>query len=150
MTVIKVMFTAIVVSMLGLLYLALTGWMDLSAVYINPTFIWAQIIGGLILGVGFVVGGYCPGTSVVGATTGQIDAFVFLLGALFGMIVFGETFPLVENITKAGSMGSIKLPEFFHLSTGLVAFIIVVIAVGTFIAAERLESKFKEEAKNEN
>lgn len=58
MTVLKVMFTAIVVAMLGLLYMSLFGWIDLSLVYINPTFLWAQIIGGLILGVGFTIGGY--------------------------------------------------------------------------------------------
>lgn len=58
MTVLKVMFTAIVVAMIGLMYLTLFGWIDISQVYINPTFIGAQIVGGLILGVGFAIGGY--------------------------------------------------------------------------------------------
>ncbi len=58
MAVLKVMFTAIVVSMLGLLYMSLFGWFDLSLLYINPTFMWAQVIGGLLLGVGFTIGGY--------------------------------------------------------------------------------------------
>ncbi len=58
MTVLKVMFTAIVTAMLGLLYMSLFGWIDLSLVYLNPTFLVAQIIGGLVLGVGFAIGGY--------------------------------------------------------------------------------------------
>ena len=66
MAVFRVMFTAIVTAMLGLFYLAACGWVDLSLVYIQPTYLWPQIVGGLLLGVGFVVGGYCPGTSLVG------------------------------------------------------------------------------------
>ena len=58
LTVLKVMFTAIVVAMVGLLYMQLFGWIDITEVYINPTYIWAQLGGGLILGVGFAVGGY--------------------------------------------------------------------------------------------
>ena len=58
MTVLKVMFTAIITAVTGLMCLSLFGWLDLSLVYINPTFLWPQIIGGLILGVGFVIGGY--------------------------------------------------------------------------------------------
>ena len=58
MTVLKVMFTAIITAMTGLLFFSLFGWIDLSLVYINPTYLWPQILGGLILGVGFVIGGY--------------------------------------------------------------------------------------------
>lgn len=58
MTVFKVMFTAIVVAMLGIYYLNAFGWLDLDLIYINPTYIWAQLVGGLILGFGFIIGGY--------------------------------------------------------------------------------------------
>jgi len=147
LTVLKVMFTAILVAMVGLLYLTLFGWIDISMVYINPTYIWAQLIGGLILGVGFAIGGYCPGTSIVGAVTGQIDAMVFIAGALFGMFIFGEAFPGLENLFTAGSMGSVTLPEFFNLSSGLIGFFVILLAVGMFLGGEWLEKKFsKEEA----
>ena len=63
MSVFKVMFTAIVTAMLGVTYLGWLGWLDLSLVYLVPTHLVPQIVGGLVLGVGFVVGGYCPGTS---------------------------------------------------------------------------------------
>ncbi len=142
MTVLKVMFTAIITAMVGLLYFSLFGWIDLSMIYINPTFLWAQIVGGLVLGVGFAIGGYCPGTSVVGAVTGRIDGIVFLLGAMSGMIVFGEFFPLIEKLYTAGSMGDITLPKYFNISSGIVAFIILLAAVGMFVGGEWLEKKF--------
>lgn len=145
MTVLKVMFTAIIVAMLGLLYLSLFGWIDLSLVYINPTFMGAQLVGGLVLGIGFAVGGYCPGTSVVGAVTGRIDGIVFILGAMFGMIVFGEIFPIIENLFYSGSMGNITLPEYFGVSGGIIGFIIVLMAVGMFVGGEFLEKKFSTE-----
>jgi hypothetical protein len=56
--VLKVMFTAIVVAMLGLAYLALSGWLDMSQMYVPATFLWPQLAGGLLLGAGFIVGGY--------------------------------------------------------------------------------------------
>jgi beta-glucuronidase len=42
------------------------------------------------MGVGFVVGGFCPGTSVCGAAVGKIDGMVFVLGGLFGILIFGD------------------------------------------------------------
>ena len=56
--VLKVMFTAIVVAGLGFWWLVRLGLLDLNYTYINPTFYIPQIVGGLILGVGFVIGGY--------------------------------------------------------------------------------------------
>jgi len=58
MTVFKVMFTAIVVAMIGIYYLNAFGWLDIELIFINPTYIWAQLLGGLLLGFGFVIGGY--------------------------------------------------------------------------------------------
>ena len=56
--VLKVMFTAIVVAMLGIAYLSLIGWLDMGRVYVPATFLWPQLTGGLLLGAGFIVGGY--------------------------------------------------------------------------------------------
>ena len=145
MTVLKVMFTAIIVAIIGLTYLTLFGWLDINAVYINPTYIGAQVVGGLLLGVGFVIGGYCPGTSVVGAVTGKIDAYVYLAGALFGMFVFGNMFPWIEEFFLSGSMGNIRLPELFNLPTGVVVLLVIGMAIAMFIGGEYLEKKFGKE-----
>lgn len=58
--VLRVMFTAILVAMIGLFGLTFLGVVDFSQVYVNETFIWPQLVGGLIFGVGFAVGQYCP------------------------------------------------------------------------------------------
>ncbi len=131
----KVMFTAIVTAMLGIFYLSWIGLLDLSLVYISDTYLLPQIAGGLILGVGFVVGGYCPGTSAVSTATGRIDGAVYLLGMIAGLVVFAELFPLVEGFYSATPMGRITLPELFHLPSGLLVFLVVLMAVGGFAGA---------------
>jgi hypothetical protein len=138
MTVFKVMFTAIVTAMVGLFFLAAFGAVDLSLVYLTPTYLVPQIVGGLILGVGFVIGGYCPGTSCVAAATGRYDGLVYLAGVLAGSFVFAEAFPLVGDF-YATDMGSITLPRQFHLSYGLLVLAVVLMAVGGFAGATRVE-----------
>ena len=76
--VLKVFFTAAITAMLGLLFFSLFGWIDLNLVYINPTFLTSAIAGGVIMGVGFIMGGFCPGTSFCAASIGKIDAMVFI------------------------------------------------------------------------
>jgi hypothetical protein len=142
MRVLKVMFTAIVTAMLGVYYLSVIGFLDLSLIYISETYILPQVIGGLILGIGFVIGGYCPGTSVVSFATGKLDGLVYILGVMFGIFVFGEIFPFITDFYYSTNMGSVTLPEFFHLSYGMVVFLVVIMAVGAFAAAEWSEKKF--------
>ncbi len=141
LAVFKVMFTAIVTAMLGLFYLGWIGWLDLSLVYITPTYILPQIIGGLVLGVGFVVGGYCPGTSCVGVSTGRIDALLFLVGFIAGILAFGEAFPILKGFYNTTPMGSITLPELLHVPHGLVVLAVVLMAVGGFAGATWVEKK---------
>ncbi|MFN3694558.1 MAG: YeeE/YedE thiosulfate transporter family protein [Ignavibacterium sp.] len=142
MRVLKVMFTAIVTAMLGLYYLSVIGFVDLSLIYISETYILPQVVGGLILGVGFVIGGYCPGTSVVSFATGKLDGLMYILGVMFGIFIFGELFPYITDFYYSTNMGSVTLPQYFHLSYGLVVFLVVIMAVGAFALAEWSEKKF--------
>ena len=139
MRVLKVMFTAIITAMLGLFYFSWLGWLDLSLVYIGNTYILPQTLGGLLLGVGFVIGGYCPGTSVVSASTGRTDGMIYLLGIFFGVFLFGEIFPWIENFYNSTNMGRVTLPDFLGLSHGMVVFLVVAMALGAFAAAEWCE-----------
>ncbi|WP_304132482.1 YeeE/YedE thiosulfate transporter family protein [Ignavibacterium album] len=142
MRVLKVMFTAIVTAMLGLYYLSVIGFVDLSLIYISETYILPQVIGGFILGIGFVIGGYCPGTSVVSFATGKLDGLVYILGVMFGIFIFGEIFPFITDFFYSTNMGSVTLPQFFHLSYGMVVFLVVIMAIGAFALAEWSEKKF--------
>ena len=141
MTVLKVMFTAIVTAMVGLYYLSVFGVVDLALVYVNPTYLLPQVLGGLILGIGFVIGGYCPGTSCVAVSTGRIDGLVYLLGIVAGIFVFGEAYPLVKGFYFATPMGQITLPQLFNLPYGVLVFAVVAMALGAFAAAEWGEKK---------
>ncbi len=141
LAVFKVMFTAIVTAMLGIFYLAWMGVLDLSQVYLTSTFLWPQIVGGLVLGFGFVIGGYCPGTSMVAMATGRIDGVVYVLGVIAGTYAVGEAFPLLKSFYESGAHGRLTLPEVFHLPYGAVVFLVVLMALGGFAGAEWVERR---------
>ena len=84
MTVLKVMFTGIVVACVLVFLSSSLGWLNYDKIWVNPTYLWPEIVGGLIMGVGFIIGGFCPGTSLVAASTLKLDGIVFVLGGLFG------------------------------------------------------------------
>ncbi len=148
MAVFKVMFTGIVTAMLGVFYLSSLGYMDFSLIYITDTYILPQMLGGFILGVGFVIGGYCPGTSAVACSTGKIDGMVYLAGVMFGIFIFGEMFPLIEGLYNSTPMGRVTIPEFFNLPFGVVVFLIVLMALGGFAGAEKVEKLMAEKEKS--
>ncbi|MCA1960897.1 MAG: YeeE/YedE family protein, partial [Desulfomonile sp.] len=97
MRVLRVMFSALTTAMVGLVALSWVGLFDYTVLVENSllsTYLWPQLVGGILFGVGFVVGGYCPGTAVVGVTSGRIDAVAFLLGMISGIWVFAAGFPV--------------------------------------------------------
>ena len=141
LAVFKVMFTAIVTAMLGVTYLAWIGFLDLSLVYLVPTYWVAQVVGGLVLGVGFVVGGYCPGTSVAATATGKLDGLVFVLGFAAGTLGFALAFPLVKGLYTAGALGTKTLPQVTGLPYGVLVFAVVLMAVFGFVGASWVEKK---------
>lgn len=141
MSVFKVMFTAIVTAMLGVTYLGWLGWLDLGLVYLVPTHLGPQVLGGLVLGVGFVIGGYCPGTSLAALATGRFDAVLYALGIFAGTFVYAEVYPWIKGFVNSGAMGQVTLPEVFDLPWGLVVFVVVVIAVVGFWGATLVERR---------
>ena len=94
------------------------------------------------MGAGFILGGFCPGTSVCAASIGKIDAMVFMGGIFLGVIVFGEGYPLWENFYKAGFAGYPRLSEMMGISQGLFAFLMVLAALAMFWVGEWAEKKF--------
>ncbi len=142
LAVFKVMFTAIVTALLGSFYLAWAGWLDLSLVYVPTTYLVPQVAGGLLLGFGFVIGGYCPGTSLVGIATGKLDAIVFALGILAGIFAFGEGYARIEGFAQTTDMGPLTLPEVLGLPWGAVVFLVVVLALAGFWGAGAIERRF--------
>ncbi|MCX6162259.1 MAG: YeeE/YedE thiosulfate transporter family protein [Ignavibacteriae bacterium] len=140
-TVLRVFFTAGVTAMIGVIALGHFGMLDLNLIYINPTFIWSAIVGGLIMGLGFVVGGFCPGTSICAAGIGKIDAMIFVGGSFLGVYAFAEGYPLFEGLYKAGNWGSPRIFEIMGMSQALFAFLLTFMAVFAFIVTTKIEEK---------
>jgi len=143
--VLKVFFTAAITAMLGLLFFSLFGWVDLNLVYINPTYLTSAIVGGIIMGVGFILGGYCPGTSFCGASIGKIDAFVFIGGLFLGVLIFGLGYNIWSGMYLAKFLGSPKISQTLGLSDGVFAFLLIIVALAMFRVAEWAEMKFPRE-----
>lgn len=142
MAVVKVMFTAIVTTMTGLYLLAAGGFMDLSELYLEPTSYAAQALGGLIFGAGFIVGGYCPGTSLSAAATGRKDGWAFMAGMLAGVWAYAEFTPGIEAWIKAGSRGELTLPTLTGIGMGTWVLVFVAFLVFAGWGMGRLERRF--------
>lgn len=140
-TVLRVFFTGGLTAMIGVIILGHYGVLDLSLIYVNPTFIWSALVGGLIMGLGFVIGGFCPGTSVCAASIGKIDAMVFIAGSFLGVLIFAEGYPMFETLYKAGNWGNIRIFDLMGMSQGLFAFLLVLMAVAAFVFTTILEKK---------
>ena len=100
-----VMFSAIVTGMLGLWGLSLIGVVDISKIYMLPTFLLPMAVGGLIFGVGMVIGGYCPGTAAAAIATGKLDGIVFIVGFLIGFRFHAGLLPALGTIALAVAIG---------------------------------------------
>ncbi len=142
MAVVKVMFTAIVTAMVGLFLLSTLGLMDLSELYIEPTSLAAQALGGLVFGAGFIVGGYCPGTSIAALATGRKDGMAFALGMLAGVTVYAEFTPGIEAWIKQGSIGELTLPTLTGIGMGWWALAFVAFLALAGWGMGRLEQRY--------
>ncbi|MCB9558197.1 MAG: YeeE/YedE family protein [Deltaproteobacteria bacterium] len=148
MTVFKVMFSAIITAMLGTLIAAGVGLVDLAALaqsVVSATYIWPMLVGGLLLGMGFILSGYCPGTSLVAAASGNIDGMVTFGGVIVGSLIYGEVFPLLADFHVAGSKGTFLLYDWLGMPPIVLGAIVTFIALAMFIGAERVEQIFARE-----
>jgi rhodanese-related sulfurtransferase len=139
--VLRVFFTAAVTAALGIIIFAHYGLLDIDLIYINPTFLWSAIVGGVIMGVGFILGGYCPGTGVCAAAVGRIDGMIFMAGAFLGVYLFAEGYPLFEGLYKGWNYGSPKVFDSLSMSQGAFAVLLTVVAVGAFWVTAWIEKK---------
>jgi hypothetical protein len=143
MAVVKVMFSAVVTTMVGLFVLSTLGLLDLSELYVEATNYVAQGVGGLLFGAGFLIGGYCPGTSMAAIATGRKDGLLFALGMLAGVYAYAEFTPQLDDWYKATASGELTLPSLTGIGMGwwTLVFIAILLAGGWGMA--RLEERFK-------
>jgi len=130
--VLRVFFTAMIVAMVGLLYFDYFGWLELDKIFILPTYLAPMIVGAVIMGFGFIIGGYCPGTSYTGIAIGKFDALVFTIGLFLGIFLFSETFPLFEDFYYSGDMGPATITDILGISAQWIALAFVIVALAAF------------------
>ena len=141
--VVRVFFTATLVAIIGLLYMAYFDIIDYSVLYVHPTYAYSAIIGGIIMGFGFITGGFCPGTSLCAVAIGKLDGWVFT-GALFlGILIYSWFYPLVEEIHFSGYLGHIRVTEWLGVSEGYFVLGFTIVAVAIFIATTFIRRRVK-------
>ena len=141
-TVFKVMFIAIVVAAAGIWLLTQPGWLRMDMLKVPTPFYYATALGGALLGAGLAIGGYCPGTSVVGFFSGRLDALFFMLGMLFGVLLFGLLFPLIKPLFLAakGPKGQ-SLAQLTGLSGWGILLFLIILAIAGFWLGSRFEAR---------
>ncbi|HSO88466.1 MAG TPA: YeeE/YedE thiosulfate transporter family protein [Draconibacterium sp.] len=146
--VLRVFFTAVIVAMVGLLYFDYFGWIDLSKIFILPTYLGPMLIGGVIMGFGFIMGGFCPGTSIAAIAIGKLDALVFTVGLYLGIGAFTLAYPLFENFYNSGNLGNVTLTDVTGIQAKWFALAFTVIALaafwGTIIIEKRVRKNITE------
>ncbi len=137
--VLKVMFSAIVTAMLGMTVLSGLGMLDMSALLVPHTYLWPQLVGGFLLGVGFIVSGYCPGTAWVSSVSGNKDGMMTIAGVMVGTLVFGWVYPAIEGFYTSGDLGVLRIPDLLGLPDAVVTAAVVAMAAGAFLFGEWVE-----------
>lgn len=135
-TVIKVMLSAIVVGMIGVLGFYALG---LVRLHIKPTRYAANILGGLVFGVGFALLSYCPGTGAAALGQGNFDALAGILGLMAGSYLYAESSGLLgRTVLKWGDRGKLVLPELLGVSSRTFLFVCVPILVIALVILDRM------------
>jgi thiosulfate/3-mercaptopyruvate sulfurtransferase len=139
MSVVKVMFSALVTAAIGLVAAERLGVVSLDALYQMPTILGAHAVGGVIFGLGFAMGGWCPGTAAVGLASGRLDALMFLAGIVLGSIGYNEAFPWIAPHASTGSKGVVFLYQSLDITKDQLVLGLTVSAVAMFWISEIIE-----------
>jgi hypothetical protein len=125
------------------MYFGYMGWVDLSMIYVNETYLMATLIGGVIMGAGFITGGFCPGTSICAVAIGKIDAMVFTGGMFIGILLFSAFFPMLEGIYYGYELGPLKVYDVLNLSAGVFLTLLIVVAILAFLVTTWIQNRTK-------
>ena len=131
----QMMISAIITSATWMIIAVYFGWVDFPHVFIPTVFVWPYLLGGLIFGVGMIMSGWCPGTAIVGAAVGRLDAVVFGLGMLAGMFVYFINFHSFIDFANGSNIGRFTLNRLIggNIYVGYLATLAIVIGLGIFM-----------------
>jgi uncharacterized membrane protein YedE/YeeE len=130
MTIVKFMLSSILVGMIGVYFLKDLGLVKLA---VKNTYLFANILGGLIFGLGWGFLGYCPGTAVGAVGEGRWDAVWGIIGMLIGAAVFAEVFPILKTtVLTWGNFGKITIPQILGINHWIIISIFASASLGLF------------------
>jgi len=138
MTVMQFMLVALLVA-----GIALQAGVDLglsAGLLVPPTFLLANLVGGIVFGVGMATAGYCPGTIVAEAGEGRLDAWIAgLSGLLVGAIVFGLLQPVImPALSRIGSLGRVTFAQLLGASPWLVLLVFGELVIIVLVLVARI------------
>ena len=131
--VMKIIFSAIITGSVGLQILRSLGYVEFN---LKPCRLRANIIGGLIFGLGFGLLGYCPGTAAGGVGVGSIHAFIGVVGILLGAGLFARLYPRLADYLANDSLGKVSISELLKVKPWVILMPLTVIIVAAFIILE--------------
>ncbi len=135
LTIVKFMLSSILIAMVGVYILKDLGIAKLS---IKTTIRGGNIVGGLLLGIGWGLFGYCPGTAVGALGEGRWDVVWGLLGMLAGAAIYAEAFPFMKRtVLTWGNYGKITLPQIFGVNHWVVILILWILVIIMFWGIEK-------------
>lgn len=137
-TIWKLMFTAIVVGMIGIYAMNALG---LAKLHIKPTILSANILGGLIFGAGFALLGFCPGTCVGAVGEGRLDGlYSGVVGLLIGAGLYAEVYPhLLPRFLKLGAFGKLTLPQLLGIGVWPTVLLVALVMGGAIWFLDRID-----------
>ncbi len=138
-TVLRTMLTAVVVGSIGIYAMHQFGDVPL---HVKGATVLANVLGGLIFGVGMVVLGYCPGTGIAALGDGSRHAAFGILGMLAGAALYAECYPLLKgNLLAVCDLGKVTLPEVTGLSPWVFVAVLFVMALVLFAILKFTDSR---------
>ena len=92
----KVILFAVSLSSVFLFFGIETGLINSAHLSVKSSY-WGVIFGGALLGIGWAIAGYCPGTGVAAIGEGRKDAMVFVAGGLLGALVYMLSYSSIKD-----------------------------------------------------
>ncbi len=116
----------------GLVVLAVLNGAFGVKLSLKPLLFKADLIGGLILGIGIALAGACPGTTLAQIGAGYRDAWFILLGGLAGALTYGylDT-PITAFFAEKGD--KLSFNQLLGLPFWMVALSVAVVLVAALI-----------------
>jgi hypothetical protein len=130
MTILKFMLSAIVVASIGIYFFNDLGVIKLS---IKSASLGAQVVGGLLFGIGWGLLGYCPGTAAGALGEGRVDGLWGILGMLCGGALYAVIYPFMNaHVIRIGDYGKISVPQAIGINHWIVIAALAVLSILLF------------------